>query len=157
MNVEYEMDNEFELVFVVGYQNFLRISYVDKLLKEISLRFRDQYKVFQFKFKFITFYRTNSKTGSKGLWPPISTDSRATLPRYLTGSRRRRNRRSRTSRRSTWTLTSSRVRRTAAGWSRSKSGKSWRRKRRRKNRTLLRPSTMMRSSGTSRNSWIKDA
>ena len=25
MNVEYEMDNEFELVFVVGYQNFLRI------------------------------------------------------------------------------------------------------------------------------------
>merc|ERR1711892_958651 len=44
MNVEYEMDNEFELVFVVGYQNFLRISYVDKLLKEISLRFRDQYK-----------------------------------------------------------------------------------------------------------------
>ena len=47
MNVEYEMDNEFELVFVVGYQNFLRISYIDKLLKEISLRFRDQYKVFK--------------------------------------------------------------------------------------------------------------
>merc|ERR1711937_321842 len=44
MKLEHAMDNEFELVFVVGYQNFLQISYIDKLLNEIMIRFRDQYK-----------------------------------------------------------------------------------------------------------------
>ena len=65
MKLEHAMDNEFELVFVVGYQNFLKVSYIgkfiiiyfvlygelfssilylDKLLNEIMIRFRDQYK-----------------------------------------------------------------------------------------------------------------
>ena len=30
MKLEHAMDNEFELVFVVGYQNFLQISYIGK-------------------------------------------------------------------------------------------------------------------------------
>jgi len=30
MKLEHAMDNEFELVFVVGYQNFLKVSYIGK-------------------------------------------------------------------------------------------------------------------------------
>lgn len=37
------MDNEFELVFVVGYQKMLPLLYLDKLLDEIQLRFRDRF------------------------------------------------------------------------------------------------------------------
>merc|ERR1712062_230716 len=43
-DLEYKMDNEFELVCVVGYQNFQKISYIDRLLNEIMIRFRDMYK-----------------------------------------------------------------------------------------------------------------
>jgi hypothetical protein len=32
------------LVFVVAYQNILKLSYIDKLLTEIQLKFRDRYK-----------------------------------------------------------------------------------------------------------------
>ncbi len=32
------------MVFVVAYQNILKLSYVDKFLNEIQLRFRDKYK-----------------------------------------------------------------------------------------------------------------
>uniref|UniRef100_T2MHS4 Signal recognition particle receptor subunit alpha n=1 Tax=Hydra vulgaris TaxID=6087 RepID=T2MHS4_HYDVU len=42
--IQYKLDNEFELVFVVGYQNILRLSYIDKLLSDIQLEFRDRYK-----------------------------------------------------------------------------------------------------------------
>jgi len=42
--IQYKLDNEFELVFVVGYQNILNLSYIDKLLTDIQLEFRDRYK-----------------------------------------------------------------------------------------------------------------
>ncbi|CAM2706582.1 unnamed protein product [Rotaria socialis] len=43
-NIHYKLDNEFELVFILGYQKTLNISYADKFLNEIQKRFRDQYK-----------------------------------------------------------------------------------------------------------------
>ena len=43
MALKYKLDNEFELVFVVGYQKMLPLLYLDKLLDEIQLRFRDKY------------------------------------------------------------------------------------------------------------------
>lgn len=44
LSLQYKLDNEFELVFVVAYQNILKLTYVDKFLNEIQLRFRDKYK-----------------------------------------------------------------------------------------------------------------
>ncbi|KAI0982560.1 hypothetical protein GJ496_001374 [Pomphorhynchus laevis] len=44
VNLQFSMDNEFNLLFVVAYQNIVQLSYVDKLLDEIQLRFRDKYK-----------------------------------------------------------------------------------------------------------------
>lgn len=44
--LQYKMDNEFELIFVVGYQKFLTLSYVDKFLDEIQLAFRDKFNDF---------------------------------------------------------------------------------------------------------------
>lgn len=46
LQLKYQMDNEFELVFVVGYQKFLQLSYVDKLLDSMKLAFRDKYSDF---------------------------------------------------------------------------------------------------------------
>ncbi|CAF1143521.1 unnamed protein product [Adineta ricciae] len=43
-HIHYKLDNEFELVFVLGYQKTLNISYADKFLDEIQKRFRDLYK-----------------------------------------------------------------------------------------------------------------
>ena len=43
MALKYKLDNEFELVFVVGYQKALPLLYLDKLLDEIQLRFRDRF------------------------------------------------------------------------------------------------------------------
>ncbi|CAF4293958.1 unnamed protein product, partial [Rotaria magnacalcarata] len=43
-HIHYKLDNEFELVFILGYQKTLNISYADKFLNEIQKRFRDQYK-----------------------------------------------------------------------------------------------------------------
>jgi len=42
--LRYKLDNEFELVFVVAYQKMLPLSYLDKLLDEIQLRFRDMFQ-----------------------------------------------------------------------------------------------------------------
>jgi len=42
--LKYKLDNEFELVFVVGYQKMLPLLYLDKLLDEIQLRFREMFK-----------------------------------------------------------------------------------------------------------------
>merc|ERR1719392_76664 len=42
--LKYRMDNEFELVFVIGYQKMLPLNYLDKLLDEIQLRFRDMFQ-----------------------------------------------------------------------------------------------------------------
>lgn len=44
LSLQYKLDNEFELVFVVAYQNILKLTYIDKFLTEIQLRFRDKYK-----------------------------------------------------------------------------------------------------------------
>ena len=44
MTLKYQLDNEFELVYVVAYQKILQLSYVDKFLDEIKLKFRDAYK-----------------------------------------------------------------------------------------------------------------
>ncbi|CAF1398767.1 unnamed protein product [Adineta steineri] len=42
--IHYKLDNEYQLVFILGYQKTLNISYADKFLDEIQKRFRDQYK-----------------------------------------------------------------------------------------------------------------
>ena len=44
LSLQYKLDNEFELVFVVAYQNILKLTYIDKFLTEIQQRFRDLYK-----------------------------------------------------------------------------------------------------------------
>ncbi|RWS11768.1 signal recognition particle receptor subunit alpha-like protein [Dinothrombium tinctorium] len=44
--LEYRLDNEWELVFVVGYQKMLSLSYVDKFLDDVQLAFRDKFNVF---------------------------------------------------------------------------------------------------------------
>ena len=44
LSLQYKLDNEFELVFVVAYQNIIKLSYIDKFLNDIQLRFRDKYK-----------------------------------------------------------------------------------------------------------------
>ncbi|RUS77229.1 hypothetical protein EGW08_015004 [Elysia chlorotica] len=44
LTLKYKLDNEFELVFVVAYQNILQLSYVDKFLSDIQLEFRQRYK-----------------------------------------------------------------------------------------------------------------
>lgn len=49
LQVKYHMDNEFELLFVVGYQKFLQLSYVDKFLDDIQLTFRDKFSDFDLK------------------------------------------------------------------------------------------------------------
>merc|ERR1711981_1452963 len=42
--IKYKLDNEFDLVFVVGYNLMLKISYADKFLDAIHAAFRDQYR-----------------------------------------------------------------------------------------------------------------
>lgn len=42
--LKHKLDNEFDLVFVVGFQKILQLSYVDKLLDDVQLEFRDRYK-----------------------------------------------------------------------------------------------------------------
>lgn len=44
LRLQYKLDNEFELVFVVAYQKILQLSYVDKFLDDIHLEFRDRFK-----------------------------------------------------------------------------------------------------------------
>ncbi|XP_046432998.1 signal recognition particle receptor subunit alpha homolog isoform X1 [Neodiprion fabricii] len=44
LRLQYKLDNEFELIFVVAYQKILQLSYVDKFLSDVHLEFRDRYK-----------------------------------------------------------------------------------------------------------------
>ncbi|XP_054261334.1 signal recognition particle receptor subunit alpha homolog [Macrosteles quadrilineatus] len=44
LTLQYKLDNEFELVFVVAYQKILKLSYIDKFLDDVHLEFRDKYK-----------------------------------------------------------------------------------------------------------------
>ncbi|CAG7836359.1 unnamed protein product, partial [Allacma fusca] len=42
--LQYKLDNEFELVFIAGFQKVLQLSYVDKFLNDIHREIRDRYK-----------------------------------------------------------------------------------------------------------------
>ncbi|XP_056296784.1 signal recognition particle receptor subunit alpha [Pseudoliparis swirei] len=42
--LKYKLDNEFELIFVVGFQKILTLTYVDKFIDDVQLHFRDRYK-----------------------------------------------------------------------------------------------------------------
>jgi len=44
IQMKWMLDNEFELMFVVGYQKVLSLSYVDKLISDVHLSFRDRYR-----------------------------------------------------------------------------------------------------------------
>ncbi|XP_071485645.1 signal recognition particle receptor subunit alpha-like [Diadema antillarum] len=44
LTLKYKLDNEFELIFVVAYQNILSLSYIDKFIDDIHQEFRDKYK-----------------------------------------------------------------------------------------------------------------
>nr|CAB3266577.1 signal recognition particle receptor subunit alpha-like [Phallusia mammillata] len=44
VQMKYKLDNEYELIFVVGYQTILTLSYVDKLIDDVQQRFRDKYR-----------------------------------------------------------------------------------------------------------------
>uniref|UniRef100_A0A0K8TMF5 Putative signal recognition particle receptor alpha subunit n=1 Tax=Tabanus bromius TaxID=304241 RepID=A0A0K8TMF5_TABBR len=44
LKLQYKLDNEFELVFVVAFQKILQLTYVDKFLSDVHLEFRDKYK-----------------------------------------------------------------------------------------------------------------
>ncbi|KAL2096517.1 hypothetical protein ACEWY4_008665 [Coilia grayii] len=44
LTLKYKLDNEFELVFVVGFQKILMLTYVDKFIDDVQLHFRDRYK-----------------------------------------------------------------------------------------------------------------
>uniref|UniRef100_A0A7N6A9P5 SRP54-type proteins GTP-binding domain-containing protein n=1 Tax=Anabas testudineus TaxID=64144 RepID=A0A7N6A9P5_ANATE len=44
LSLKYKLDNEFELIFVVGFQKILTLTYVDKFLDDVQLHFRDRYK-----------------------------------------------------------------------------------------------------------------
>ncbi|XP_037083854.1 signal recognition particle receptor subunit alpha-like isoform X2 [Pollicipes pollicipes] len=42
--LKHRLDNEFDLVFVVGFQKILQLSYVDKLLDDVHREFRDKFE-----------------------------------------------------------------------------------------------------------------
>ncbi|GMT32603.1 hypothetical protein PFISCL1PPCAC_23900, partial [Pristionchus fissidentatus] len=44
MTIKFKLDNEFDLVFIVVYQSIIQLSYADKLVSDVGLRFRDLYK-----------------------------------------------------------------------------------------------------------------
>ncbi|KAK2846985.1 hypothetical protein Q5P01_009984 [Channa striata] len=44
LSLKYKLDNEFELIFVVGFQKILTLTYVDKFIDDVQLNFRDRYK-----------------------------------------------------------------------------------------------------------------
>ena len=49
LQLKYLLDNEFELIYVAGFQKFLQLSYVDKFLSDIQLAFRDKFSDFDLK------------------------------------------------------------------------------------------------------------
>lgn len=44
LTLKFRLDNEFDLVFVAVYQKMIQLAYVDKLLEQVQLAFRDRYK-----------------------------------------------------------------------------------------------------------------
>lgn len=59
--LQFCLDNEFELVFVVGYQKMLSLSYVDKFLTDIQLAFRDKYNDFDLRHLLRSYANNNCK------------------------------------------------------------------------------------------------
>lgn len=66
MLLQYFLDNEFDLVFVVGYQKMLSLSYVDKFLDDVQLAFRDRFKNFELN-QLLVQYAKNDGCALKGL------------------------------------------------------------------------------------------
>ena len=62
--LQYRLDNEFELVFVVGYQKMLTLSYVDKFLDQIQLAFRDKYRDFDLRKVLLSSGKRSATSGS---------------------------------------------------------------------------------------------
>lgn len=48
--LQYQLDNEFELVFVVAYQKILSLSYIDKFLSMVQIAFRDKFRDYDLRF-----------------------------------------------------------------------------------------------------------
>ncbi|XP_069470305.1 signal recognition particle receptor subunit alpha [Ambystoma mexicanum] len=44
LTLKYKLDNQFELIFVVGFQKILTLTYVDKLIDDVHREFRDKYR-----------------------------------------------------------------------------------------------------------------
>lgn len=61
--LQYCLDNEFELVFVVGYQKMLSLSYIDKFLDDVQLAFRDKYKDFDLRQLLQAYAKNGPKAG----------------------------------------------------------------------------------------------
>lgn len=75
LQIKYLLDNEFELVYVVGYQKFLQLSYVDKFLNDIQLAFRDKYSDFDLRrILNISFNKQGSKLKKILKQPECNTD-----------------------------------------------------------------------------------
>ena len=72
--LKYRLDNEFELVFVAAYQKMLPLLYLDKLLDEIQLRFRDR---FEAELKNASTFFTNSK--GDNVYASFANDFRKTM------------------------------------------------------------------------------
>ncbi|UXI23039.1 ABC transporter [Sarcoptes scabiei] len=64
--LQFYLDNEFELVFVVGYQKMLSLSYTDKFLTDVQLAFREKYKNYDLNSLHWLFNKP-SKTGESSL------------------------------------------------------------------------------------------
>ncbi|XP_005991218.1 signal recognition particle receptor subunit alpha [Latimeria chalumnae] len=78
LTLKYKLDNEFELVFVVGFQKILTLTYVDKFIDDVHMLFRDKYRnqlqqngalgilngTFEFKDDFVSLLRA-AEEGSK--------------------------------------------------------------------------------------------
>lgn len=59
--LKYHLNNEFDLVFVVGYQKMLTLSYVDKFLDDVQLAFRDKFNDYDLR-KLLQMQQNSSKS-----------------------------------------------------------------------------------------------
>lgn len=61
MALEYLLDNEFELVFVVAYQKMLSLSYIDKFLTDVQRAFRDKFNDYDLRSYLLTSNATENQ------------------------------------------------------------------------------------------------
>lgn len=59
--LQYRLSNENELVFVVGYQKFLMLTYLDKFLDDVQLAFRDKFSDFDLRNVLLNSLRVTSR------------------------------------------------------------------------------------------------